>query len=288
VTAAGRGWRLILGAGTDDLQAASGALNMAVDQALLESVQEGSRPALRLYLWQPACLSFGRNQLARGLYDPARARAAGIEIVRRPTGGLAVLHDQELTYSVAAPLRLFGGPRAAYAAINRALVDGLRTLGVPAALAPTGPRREPFAAAAEPCFYAAATGEVVAHGHKLVGSAQRAERGTLLQHGSILLDGTQADVLRLLVVPEGAERPRKPSFNGAAPASGAGAGGGSITLRELLGSVPSRDALVRGIMAGFLGLCGTRLAPETLARGEGARVAVLEDHYRAATWTWRR
>jgi lipoyl(octanoyl) transferase len=277
VTAAGRGWRLILGAGTGDLQAASGALNMAVDQALLESVQEGSPPALRLYLWQPACLSFGRNQFARGLYDPGRARAAGIEIVRRPTGGLAVLHDQELTYSVAAPLRLFGGPRAAYAAINCALVDGLRTLGVPAALAPAGPRREPFAAAAQPCFQAAATGEVVAHGRKLVGSAQRAERGTLLQHGSILLDGTQADVLRLLVI--GA-----PTTD---PGVGAGAGAGSITLRDL-GLVPSRDELVRGIMAGFLGLCGTRLAPETLARGEGARVAVLEDHYRAVTWTWRR
>jgi lipoate-protein ligase A len=268
-------WRLILGAGAAGPEAASGARNMAVDHAFLESVQAGAPPVLRLYRWAPACLSFGRNQLTRGLYDPARARAAGIDLARRPTGGLAVLHDRELTYCVAAPLRLFGGPRAAYAAINGALVAGLRTLGVPEALAAAGPRREPGAAAAEPCFQTAAPGEVVAHGRKLIGSAQRAERGALLQHGSILLDGTQADVLRLLV-------------SDAAPAAGTTAGAGSITLRELLGGVPAWEELVRGIVAGFMGLCGTPLAPETLTREEAARAAVLEDHYRADTWTWRR
>jgi lipoate-protein ligase A len=272
---------------------------MAVDHALLESVQHGSLPALRLYRWRPACLSFGRNQLARGYYDPERARAAGIDIARRPTGGLAVLHDCELTYSIAVPLRFCGGPRQAYATINCALVQGLLELGVPAALAPVGPRRPPSLADNQPCFHTAAAGEVVACGRKLVGSAQRAERGALLQHGSILLDGSQTDVLRLRVapegarkpsfVPEGAERPRKPSFNGAAPrAAGGVADSGAITVRELLGAVPPWAELVAGIVAGFRGVCGTRLAPETLTRYEAARAAALEDHYHADSWTWRR
>jgi len=271
---------------------------MAVDHALLESVQQGGPPCLRLYRWQPACLSFGRNQPARGLYDPRRTRTAGIDVTRRPTGGLAVLHDRELTYSVTAPVRLFGGPRAAYVAVNAALLDGLRLLGVPAALAPAGPRRanlnEGFlsrsapsgtpAAAEQPCFQTAAPGEVVALGRKLIGSAQRAERGALLQHGSILLDGSQADVVRLLAVPEAAERP-KPVVDEAAAGS---ADAGSITVRELLGAVPDWDDLVRGIVSGFMGLCGTPLAPETLTRVEAVRAAALEDHYGAESWTWRR
>jgi lipoyl(octanoyl) transferase len=281
VSAAGPGWRLILGTGADALQAARGACNLAIDHALLESVQAGAPPALRLYRWQPACLSFGRNQVARGLYDPDQARAAGIDTARRPTGGMAVLHDCELTYSIVAPLRLFGGPRAAYVAINQALVAALRTLGVPAALALAGPRREPGAVAAQPCFQAAAPGEVVAHGRKLVGSAQRTERGALLQHGSILLDGTQADVLRLLV--NGAP----PAAGGGPPAAGSG-GAGSITMRELLGDLPPWEELMRAVMAGFGGVCGTRLAPVTLTRDEAARAAALEDHYHAETWTWRR
>jgi lipoate-protein ligase A len=272
---------------------------MAVDHALLESVQQGGPPCLRLYRGQPACLSFGRNQLARDLYDPRRARNAGIDVTRRPTGGLAVLHDRELTYSVTAPVRLFGGPRAAYVAVNAALLDGMRLLGVPAALASAGPRRANLneaslgrsapsgvtAAAEQPCFQTAAPGEVVALGRKLIGSAQRAERGALLQHGSILLDGSQADVVRLLAAPEGAERPRQPLFDNAAAGSAAA---GSITVRELLGAVPEWDELVRGIVSGFMALCGTPLAPETLTRVEAARAAALEDHYGAASWTWRR
>lgn len=265
-------WRLILGPGTtDDDLAAGGALNMAVDEALLRSVERGSRPSLRFYTWSPACLSLGRNQHARGVYDPGRAAAAGIDIVRRPTGGLAVLHDRELTYSVAAPLAPFGGPRAAYAAINRALLEGLREAGIPAEQAAAGRSRGPVRDSAEPCFHAPAPGEVVARGLKLVGSAQRCEHGAFLQHGSILLAGSQSRVGELLGT--GTAQPGPTT---------------SITLQDLLGSEPPPAPLIRALGAGFERLFGTRLAPDRLTRDESATVQRLALRYAGGDWTWRR
>jgi lipoyl(octanoyl) transferase len=269
----GTDWRLILGPGADTgLRAAAGPRNMAVDQALLESAQQQARPALRLYLWDPACLSLGRNQYAAGLYDAVRAAAAGIDIVRRPTGGLAVLHDREITYSVTAPLAALGGPRAAYVAINRAIVAGLQSLGVPAELAAAGPVRDPRRHAAAPCFDEAAAGEVVAAGRKLVGSAQRCERRSLLQHGSILLTGSQMAVLELMAdaVPRG------------------GAVDGSVNLSQLLGGPPGMDRLAAALRHGFEDVFGTRLATDTLTISERARADELEVCYGAASWTWRR
>ncbi|HSJ05710.1 MAG TPA: lipoate--protein ligase family protein [Longimicrobiales bacterium] len=247
---------------------------MAVDHALLESVQAGGRPVLRLYRWDPACLSLGRNQHARGLYDEARLRETGIDIVRRPTGGLAVLHHLELTYCVLAPVSVLGGPRAAYRAINGALVDGLRRLGVPAGLAAGGAGRDPRRAAAEPCFHAPADGEVVAGGRKLVGSAQRCEGATLLQHGSILLAGSQSTVLGLL-------------RGGPAPA-GPEQVAGSVTMEEILGAVPGWDEMVAALTSGFGRTLGTRLAPDALNHEEAVRAEALEATYRDAAWTWRR
>jgi lipoyl(octanoyl) transferase len=266
-------WRLILGVGDGaGLCPTRGSRNMAVDHALLDSVKSGGPPVLRLYLWQPACLSLGRNQHARGIYDTDRLRGAGLDVVRRPTGGLAVLHDCELTYCVLAPVALLGGPREAYRTINRALVDGLRRLGVPASVAGSGSAPDPRLDAAAPCFQAPAAGEVVATGRKLVGSAQRCEERTLLQHGSILMDGSQEQIVRLLQ---------------AAPPAGATAPG-SITLRELLGAAPDCAALATAVAEGFAAACGTRLAPDALVRHESARVAQLEAVYGGQEWTWRR
>jgi lipoyl(octanoyl) transferase len=267
-------WRLILGAGDGAaLRPAPGSRNMAVDHALLDSVKSGGRPVLRLYLWEPACLSFGRNQHARGLYDAARLAAAGIDVVRRPTGGLAVLHDRELTYCVAAPARLLGGPRAAYQAINQALVAGLQQLGVPALVAAAGAGPDPRRDAAAPCFQAPAAGEVVAAGRKLVGSAQRCEEHALLQHGSILLDGSQDAVAGLL--------------QGVAQPAGRGAAG-SVTLRDLLGAAPDNAVLVAAVVEGFAAVLGTCLAQGLLDPEERARAETLEVVYAGADWTWRR
>src|SRR5512142_3291490 len=145
-----------------------GPENMAIDRAVAESVEAGGRAALRFYYWDPPCLSLGRNQPAVGVYDPAAAAARGIDIVRRPTGGRAVLHDRELTYCVSVPVGELGSPRESYGAINRALVAGLRRLGVAAgvvegmAVAPSSGDVVPAAARAAtalgpaPCFDAAA------------------------------------------------------------------------------------------------------------------------------------
>lgn len=243
---------------------------MAVDHALLESVQHGAGPVLRLYAWAPACISFGRNQQTGGIYDPAALAAAGVDAVRRPTGGLAVLHDRELTYAVIAPVDRFGGPRTAYQRINAALVTGLRTLGVPVTLAGAAAAPHPVHDAAAPCFHAPAPGEIVAAGRKLVGSAQRCERGVLLQHGSILLDGSQEDMARYH---DTAWRPR---------------GHGATTLGELLGAVPDPAAVGDAVVRGFEGVLGIALARSTLSPDEAERAARLQRLYAAGHWTWRR
>lgn len=267
-------WRLL--AGAEPEQAAPGAWNMALDAALLDDVARGAPPVLRLYRWSPPCLSFGRNQPARGWFDAALGARRGIDFVRRPTGGLAVLHDAEVTYALVAPAALLGGPRRAYAAINRALVLGLRRLGVAAAAAPAErvAARAPALAGPgsalvrEPCFRRAAPGEVVVGGRKLVGSAQRCERHTILQHGSLLLDGDQSAVLALQGLPR--------------------AGSGEVTLRDLLGVAPDAAAVEAALVAGFEQHCGTRLARAELTRGERERADRLVAQYRSDAWTWRR
>jgi len=277
-------WRLI-----GDVAARAGPANMAIDQALLESVQAGGRPALRFYRWRPACLSFGRNQPARGLCDPARAAERGVGIVRRPTGGLAVLHDRELTYAAVLPVGLLGSPRETYRALNRALVAGLRRVGLAAELAPAAPARAlaaarataapgpnvaggvttasaALAAATASCFQAPAPGEVVVAGRKLVGSAQRVERRAILQHGSLLLDGDQGLIAELVAGPP----PPAPA-----------------TLASALGRAPEPAELVEALRAGFESALGIRLAPGALSRAEHERVRALEAHFSSDAWTWR-
>lgn len=250
----------------------AGATNMAIDEALFEGVKAGGLPALRLYRWDPPCLSFGRNQPARCTYDPERAAEAGIDIVRRPTGGLAVLHDRELTYGVAVPAGTIGGPRDTYLAINRALVQGLVRLGIPASTASPapGPATPLDRSGRDPCFARAAPGEVAAEGRKLVGSAQRCERRTILQHGSILLDGDQSAVPELQA------------------GAGATAQAAATTVRELLGRVPDPSALEAAIVTGFERELGIRFRTGELSPEEVRGVRELEEKYRNPEWTWRR
>src|SRR5262245_44032342 len=193
-------WRLIVGVAADSLlpDANAGAFNMAVDHALFERVQDGAAPVLRFCRWRPACLSLGRNQTVR--LQRQQLAALDLDVVRRPTGGLAVLHDQELTYSVAVRAGQLGSPRTTYEAINRALLGGLLQLGVPAEAFGADTTRQAFARAGS-CFAGTAPGEVGVGERKLIGSAQRCERRTILQHGSILLAGDQAAADLLLGQP---------------------------------------------------------------------------------------
>jgi lipoate-protein ligase A len=181
-----------------------GAYNMAIDEALLESVIRGGQPAVRFYTWSPPTLSLGVNQSA-GEIDAVACEETGFGLVRRITGGRAVLHQHELTYSVVAPendTRVSGGVLESYRKISVALVEGLRSLGVDVELSPYN--RELMASLRRRttddglqdmenshgavCFDAASAYELTVHSKKLVGSAQARRGGAILQHGSILLD----------------------------------------------------------------------------------------------------
>ncbi len=179
-------WRLII---DGELP---GAHNMARDMAVLEAVSAGQAPpTLRLYGWDPPCLTLGKHQ-GLDAVDLDFCRREAIDVVRRPTGGRALLHHLELTYSVVAPLGAPPLPTAlqeAYRLICGGLVRACRSLGIDAEL--TGGEvnlRLPNPTSTIPCFEAPADGEVVAAGRKLVGSAMRAHAGCILQHGAILLD----------------------------------------------------------------------------------------------------
>lgn len=299
--------------------AAPGAWNMAVDEALMASARRGL-VTLRLYRWDPPCLSLGRHERARGRYDAEEAARRGIDIVRRPTGGRAVYHDDELTYAVAAPTGMWGGLRESYARINHALARGLRALGVPAetaggagapgsppaasrASSPSAAPRVSSAAAppaapvapgrprlgAGPCFAAPAPGEVTAAGRKLVGSAQWREGGALLQHGSLLLTDGQA-VVRALRRPHAraaGRAPARPNGSGALrgrPAPGAGA----IGLAELLGRRPARTELREALVVGFGEELALTVEPGGLSSEEREAARRREARYRDDAWTWRR
>jgi lipoate-protein ligase A len=169
-----------------------GARNMARDVAMLEAVAHGDAPpTLRLYGWDPPCLSLGRHQGLEAA-DLAFCHANGIDVVRRPTGGRALLHHLELTYAVVAPLGEGPLPRAVqdtYRRICEPLVAACRSLGIAAELTPGEVNLQlPSPTSTIPCFEAPAGGEVVVGDRKLIGSAMRAHGGAVLQHGAILLD----------------------------------------------------------------------------------------------------
>jgi lipoate-protein ligase A len=173
----------------------TGAWNMAADSALLHAAQRGEA-WLRLYRWEPGCLSFGRNEPALTRYDRDRIAAFGLDTVRRPTGGRAVWHDAEVTYAVAAPIETFGSLTETYLAIHRIVAQALGTLGIEATIArhPSGGHA---GLGAGSCFASPAGGEVIVHGRKLVGSAQVREGNAFLQHGSILLEDGQDIVAKV-------------------------------------------------------------------------------------------
>jgi len=180
--------------------ALTGERNMAVDAALLERHRPGDPPVLRLYRWEPPAVSFGYNQREQD-FDPARVAAHRFDLVRRPTGGRAILHAEEITYAVIgdSPSDLFGPSlHSTYMKINEALVAFLRGLGYAAEISGGEERHELRGAV---CFKSAGQHEIRIGGQKLVGSAQRRRGGRFLQHGS-LLTGPQHAALVDCLVPE--------------------------------------------------------------------------------------
>jgi lipoate-protein ligase A len=176
---------------------------MAVDESILEHAGRGdSLPTLRLYAWQPACLSLGYAQPYADV-DESRLSGSGWEVVRRPTGGRAILHIDELTYSVTAPPSepiLSGTVLESYNRIARALVRACHSLDLPVKMEEHLP--ESGASKGPVCFEVPSAYEIVLEGKKLIGSAQARKREGVLQHGSLPLHGDLTRIVQALVFPD--------------------------------------------------------------------------------------
>ncbi len=179
----------------------TGERNMAADLDLLGKIREGEA-IVRLYQWQPYCISLGKNQSSE-LVRTERCRLDGVDIVHRPTGGRAVLHAEELTYCVAVVEEHLGHAEWVYWRIGEILVQALCHIGVPASLARVGDdlRRAYHTPSGLSCFSSTTEYEVQAEGKKIVGSAQRRMDGKILQHGSILLGPYHRRIVEYLHVP---------------------------------------------------------------------------------------
>jgi len=211
--------------------------NMALDEVLLRSLSEGgSRPTFRIYGWSPPAVSIGYSQRSLGGIDPLACRRLGIDIVRRMTGGRALLHWEELAFSFTFGM-LSDSASGQYQAVSRALVSGLRKFGIPAELQRSG---LPFRGRGtlSPCFLSSARYEIRVHGRKLVGSAQRRCGMALLHHGSILLGPAHTRIAELM-----SDRHRGDEILSALALN-------SISLREALGGEPDVGELTSCLLEG--------------------------------------
>lgn len=239
---------------------------MALDHALMWRARQSGETVLRMYEWASPVLSLGRNQRARGVYLDAELARRGISVVRRPTGGRALLHHREITYSVTAPA---GGEglAAVYHRVNALLLNALAALGVAAVLARPGSRsRLPTAL---PCFAEPAAGEIIVRGRKLAGSAQWRDDGAVLQHGSILVDDDQAIIPQLMREP--ADTPPPPA-----------------TLHDVLGRQPSALEMADALFSAVRRLEDAHATPLAREELEQVDTSSFAEHYRDAAWTWRR
>jgi len=187
-------WRLLI------TPPAPGAWNMAVDEAILDSIgRSESLPTFRLYAWDPACLSLGHAQPFADV-DTARLHERGWEVVRRATGGRAILHTDELTYSVIGsaeePL-LAGGVLESYNRIAQALLLAVKKLELPVEM--KAGKTNDQATPNPVCFEVPSTYEITVGGKKLIGSAQARKKEGVLQHGSLPLTGDLTRICQALV-----------------------------------------------------------------------------------------
>jgi len=215
-----------------------GVYNMALDEELLAKSQLGEKtPVLRFYGWSPPAVSLGRFQKRETAVDAAACKRLGYDIVRRITGGRAVLHQNELTYSVIArsddplfPPNVLG----TYKVIAAGLVAGLKNLGVNAEMVSRTGRHASLVNKNDKdpsCFSSPSWYEIVVNGKKIIGSAQRRLSGAFLQHGSILISYDPA--LEAMVIP------------------GGGRSGGVTCISEILGKSVQIEEIKNAFRNGF-------------------------------------
>jgi lipoate-protein ligase A len=275
-------WRLVT------TSPACGAWNMAIDEVILRSIgREEALPTLRLYAWQPPCLSLGYAQPFNDV-DITSLTDYGWDLVRRPTGGRAILHTDELTYAVIAPEnepRLAGGVLESYQRLSEAILLALRVLGIEAQArvkpspAPTQPSVLTEETNQNPvCFEVPSNYEITVNGKKLVGSAQARKKEGVLQHGSLLLGGDLSRISRVLAFKD--EQARASAATRLLDRA--------TTAETILKRKVTWEEAALAIVEGFKGKLNIKFKQSNLSSNELALAdELLHSKYAAPLWTKR-
>jgi len=266
-------WRLLI------TPPARGAWNMAVDEAILEYIgRNESRPTLRLYAWDPACLSLGHAQPFSDV-DVNRLKARGWEVVRRATGGRAILHTDELTYSVIAPNdepRVAGTVLESYNRLAQALLVAIKELEL--AVEMKEGKADGNGTPNPICFEVPSTYEITVDGKKLIGSAQARKKEGVLQHGSLPLTGNLARICQALVFESelAREEASKRLLTRAA------------TVEAALGRAVSWEMAAQAFIHAFESQLGLSLKGGELSESESKRAdELVKEKYNHPSWTER-
>ncbi|NGQ94740.1 lipoate--protein ligase family protein [Brevibacillus sp. SYP-B805] len=267
-------------------EAMSPEMNMAIDEAILVAHSEGKvPPTVRFYTWNPATLSIGYFQKAEKEIDLEQVKAHGLGFVRRPTGGRAVLHDRELTYSVIVSEshpKMPSSVTEAYKVISMGLLHGFQALGLEAEMVSlaTEEEKEKYSSpGSSACFDSPSWYELVVEGKKVAGSAQTRQKGVILQHGSILLDMDVDLLFSLLKFPSERVKQRMiDSFRQKA-----------VTINEVSAKPVSLADAIAAFRQGFASGLGIELIEQDLTAEERALAEELaRTRYAADEWNFRR
>ena len=267
-------WRLLL------TPEASGAWNMAVDEAILEAATNWEvLPTLRLYAWNPPCLSLGYAQPISDV-DETRLEEFGWDLVRRPTGGRAILHTDELTYSVCGPEEdplLAGDILSSYKRLSSAILAAIEQIGISVQALPQ--EKNANSQSPEPvCFEVPSNYEITADGKKLVGSAQARRHGGVLQHGTLPLYGDLTRIVQVLSFPSQTSREQAAERLLSRAA----------TLYTAMGEVVSWKQAADSFIQAFQDTLNLKLVPGQLKEAERTRAEQLVDEkYGNPTWVRR-
>ena len=268
-------WRLLI------TPPARGAWNMATEEAILERIgRNEALPTLRLYAWEPACLSLGHAQPVADV-DLLRVKQRGWEVVRRATGGRAILHTDELTYSVIAPMdepRVAGSILESYNRLAQALLLAVKSLELPVEMQEhvglTGnmPPTNPV------CFEVPSSYEITVNGKKLIGSAQARKKEGVLQHGSLPLTGDLARICQALVFEN--EAVREDAARRLLERA--------TTVESALGRAVSWERAAQAFIHAFEAQLGLSLKRGELSESESRRAdELVREKYDHAVWTKR-
>ena len=267
-------WRLLI------TPPARGVWNMALDESILEHIGRGeSIPTLRLYAWDPPCLSLGHAQPFADV-DMTRLKERGWEVVRRATGGRAILHTDELTYSVIAPLndpRVEGSVLESYNRLAQALLLAVKQLEVPVEMK-NEITQDDILRNNPVCFEVPSTYEITVDGKKLVGSAQARKKEGVLQHGSLPLTGDLTRICQALMFEN--ESARENASKRLLQRA--------TTVESALGRGISWETAAQAFIHAFEAQLGLSFEKGELSESESKRTdELVSEKYGHASWTER-